>query len=162
MMRCIAIISALLMVAGPSASIAETANELIGTRTLVSAVTEKDGIKSDIFDPNGKGILVFDAHGRYSIVFVARDLPKFVSDNRALGTADENKAVILGSIAHFGTYVVDDARKIFTFQVERSTFPNMDGKNLERPFTIYEDVLRYTAPKASAGGFATVTFKRGR
>ena len=63
-------------------AVAQTAKDLVGTWTLVSVVTERDGRKFDTYGPNAKGFLVFDANGRYSIIFIAADLPKFVSGNR--------------------------------------------------------------------------------
>jgi Lipocalin-like domain len=100
----------------PNHSSSHDAKDLIGTWTLVSVVTERDGRTSDTYGSNAKGLLVFDANGRYSIIFIAADLPKFLSGNRSSGTADENKAVVAGSLAHFGTYVVDEADKSFTFR----------------------------------------------
>ena len=134
----------------------------MGTWTLVSVVTERDGRKFDTYGPNAKGFLVFDANGRYSIIFIAADLPKFVSGNRSSGTADENKAVVAGSLAHFGTYVVDEADKSFTFQIDRATFPNWEGKNNKRSFVIIGNELRFTDPHASSGGIATTIFERAK
>ena len=51
-------------------------------------------------------------------------------------------------------------RTFLMMRVDRSTFPNMEGKNLDRALTVTDDVLRFTDVKASAGSFATVTFKR--
>jgi hypothetical protein len=141
-------------------SLSHSTKDLVGTWTLVSVVTERDGRKSDTYGPNAKGLLLFDATGRYSIIFIAANLPKIVSDNRSAGTADENKAVIAGSFAHFGTYVVDEADKSFTFQVDRATFPNWEGKHTKRSFVITGDELQFTDPHASAGGVATTTFER--
>ena len=101
--------------------------DLVGTWTLVSVVTERDGRKFDSYGPNAKGMLVFDANGRYSIIFIAGGLPSFGSGNRSSGTADEAMAVVAGSLAHFGTYVVDEADKSLTLQIDRATFPNWDG-----------------------------------
>jgi hypothetical protein len=136
--------------------------DLVGTWMLVSVVTERDGRKFDTYGPNAKGLLVFDANGRYSITFIADDLPNFVSGNRSSGTADENKAVVAGSVAHFGTYVVDEADKSFMFQIDRATFPNWKGKNSKRSFVIMGDELHFTDPHASAGGVATNIFERAR
>lgn len=146
----------------PNPSVSYNAKDLVGTWTLVSVVTERDGSKSDTYGRNAKGLLLFDEKGRYSIIFIAANLPKFVSGNRSNGTADENKAVIAGSLAHFGTYVVDEADKSFTFQVDRATFPNWEGKNTKRSFVIAGDELRFTDPHASAGGVATTTFERAK
>jgi hypothetical protein len=48
------------------------AKDLVGTWTLVSVVAERDGRKFDSYSPNAKGLLVFNANGRYSIIFIAR------------------------------------------------------------------------------------------
>jgi len=79
-------------------------------------------------------------------------LPKFASNDRAKGTAEENQAVVAGSIAHFGKYTVDQKDKSFTFHVETSTFPNWDGTTQKRAFTVSGGELKYTNPVASAGG----------
>jgi Lipocalin-like domain len=142
-------------------AIAETAKDFVGTWTLVSATTEQGGNKSDTFGPNAKGVLVFDNNGRYVITFIGSNLPKFASNNRAAGTAEENKAVVVGSLAHFGTYTVNEADKGFTFHVENATFPNWDNTELKRPFVMTGDELKYTAT-ASAGGTATVIWKRAK
>jgi hypothetical protein len=136
--------------------------DLVGTWTLVSVVTEQDGRKFDAYGPNARGLLVFDANGRYSIIFIAGGLPSFLSGNRSSATADEAMAVIAGSFAHFGTYVVDDVNKSFTFQVERATFPNWDGKNTKRAFDIRGDELHFTDPHSSGGGVATTIFERAK
>jgi hypothetical protein len=139
---------------------AQVAKDFIGTWTLVSAITDRDGTKSDIFGPNAKGALVFDAYGRYTITFISSDLPKFAANNRAAGTAEENKAVISGSLAHFGTYTADEAAKNFTFEIESSTYPNWSNTAQKRAFSITGAELTYTDPNASAGGRATVIWRR--
>jgi Lipocalin-like domain len=101
-------------------SVSHDPKNLVGTWTLLSVVTEQDGRKFDAYGPTAKGLWVFDANGRYSIVVIAGDLPNFASGNRSSGTTDENKAVVAGSLAHFGTYVVDEADKSFTFQIDRA------------------------------------------
>lgn len=146
----------------PDRSVSHDAKALIGTWALVSVVTERDGNKSEAYGPDANGSLVFDANGRYSIIFIAAGLPKFVSGNRSTGTADENRAVVAGSLAHFGTYVVDEMDKSFTFQVERATFPDWEGKNNKRSFAIAGDELHFTDPHASGGGVATTIFRRAR
>jgi Lipocalin-like domain len=143
-------------------AIAQTAKEFVGTWTLVSSATEREGVKSDTFGPNPKGLLVFDASGRYVITFFAANLPKFASNNRASGTADENKAIVTGSLAHFGTYTVNEADKSFTFHIENATFPNWDNTEQKRAFVISGDELKYTTPVASAGGTATLIWKRAK
>ena len=143
-------------------AIAQTAKDFVGTWTLVSSTTEQGGAKSDTFGSNPKGLLMFDAGGRYVITFFAANLPKFASNNRASGTADENKAVVTGSFTHLGTYTVNEADKRFSFHVENATFPNWDKTEQKRPFVISGDELQYTSPVASAGGTATLIWKRAK
>jgi hypothetical protein len=158
----LALVALAIGIAEPTPAVSQNGKDLVGTWRLISARTDRDGSKSDIFGANANGMLIFNANGRYAIVFIAANLPKFASNNRATGTADENKAVIVGSLAHFGTYVVDVADKSFTFQIDRVTFPNWQSKNLKRSFVITGDELQFTDPHASAGGFAAVAFKRAR
>jgi hypothetical protein len=140
---------------------AQTAKDFVGTWKLVSAVTEQGGF--DTFGSNAKGSLIVDANGRYMIAIARADLPKVVSNDRFTATAEENKAIVGGTLAHFGTLSVNTADKTFTFKIESATFPNWSGTEQKRPFTISGDELRYTAAAASGGGgSATVTWKRAK
>jgi hypothetical protein len=141
---------------------AQTAKDLVGTWTLVSVVTEQGGNKTDTYGPNPKGILMVDANGRYVITFARADLPKVASNNRTTATPEENKAIIGGSLTHFGTVSVNAADKTFTFKIETATFPNWDGTEQKRVFTVTGDELTYTVPTASGGGTATVVWKRAK
>src|SRR5262245_59706524 len=101
---------------------AQSANDLVGTYTIVSATVVQGDKKVEPFGPNPKGLMTLDATGRYSIVLIRPGLAKFASNNRDTGTADENKSIVTGSIGHFGTYSVADGAIIF--RVENATFPN--------------------------------------
>ena len=141
---------------------AETVKDLAGTWTIVSAVTEQGGNKTDTFGPHPKGVLTVDANGRYVLAIARADLPKVASNNRTTATPEENKAIVQGSITHFGTVSVNAADKTMTFKIETSTFPNSDGTEQKRPFTVTGDELTYTVPAASGGGTATVVWKRAK
>ena len=141
---------------------AQTTKDLVGTWTLVSNVTEQGGNKTDPFGPNPKGILTVDANGRYVIAITRAGLPKVASNNRTTGTPEENKAIVAGSIAHFGTMSVNEADKAITFKIETATFPNWNGTEQKRPFTVTGDELTYTVAAASGGGTATVVWKRAK
>src|SRR5260370_11886857 len=106
------------MVLAPGAASAQPAKGFVETWTLVSAVTEQGGNKTDTFGPNPRGILIVDANGRYVIAFSRADLPKVASNNRTTATAEENKAIVGGSLAHFGILSVNPPDKTFTFQIQ--------------------------------------------
>ena len=143
-------------------ALAQTARDLVGTWTLVSAINEQGGDKTDIYGPHPKGILAVDANGRYVLVIARADLPKVASNNRTTATPEENKAIVQGSGAHFGALSVNAADKTITFKIETSTFPNWDGTEQKRPFTVTGDELQYTVAAASGGGTATVVWKRAK
>jgi len=82
--------------------------------------------------------------------------------NRTTAIPEENKAIVGGSLTHFGTLSVNAADKTFTFKIETATFPNWDGTEQKRPFTITGDELKYTVAAASGGGSATVVWKRAK
>jgi hypothetical protein len=142
-------------------AVAQTAKDLVGTWTNVSNVNiQGDGSRVDLFGPRPRGIAIFDANGRFAIVNINPDVPKFGSNNRAQGTADENKAAVLGGIALFGTYWVSN-RTLF-FKVEGSTCPNWTGTEQARAVISFTgDDLRWSL-RASVGGTAEVTWKRAK
>jgi hypothetical protein len=156
-MKGISAIAMALAIALPAGSaFAQSAKSLLGAWELESA--------GETYGKNPKGKLVFSPNGHYALVITRNDLPKFASNSRVKGTPDENKAVVAGSVAHFGRYAVDEKAKVITLKVESSTYPNFSGTEQPRPFELKGDQLRYTNPKPSAGGPPTgqVVWKRAK
>jgi hypothetical protein len=143
-----------------------TAKDLVGTWTLVSITLEKDGTKTDFYGPNPQGQRTYDANGHFSEIITRSDLPKFASYNRQAGTPEENKAIVQGSIAFFGTYSVDETadRTIVTQHVENCTFPNWNGSDRKLSSEISGDELNQTTiSTASTGtGAAHLVWKRAK
>jgi hypothetical protein len=136
--------------------------QVVGTWSYVSVDTVRpDGSREQMYGPNPKGLVIFDSAGHYALVNARADLAKFASNNRTQGTAEENKAVVQGSIAHFGRYTVNEADRTITFYIEGSTFPNWSGIEQKRPFTVSGDELKWTTP-ASGGGLGEVVLKRAK
>ena len=154
---------ALATLALPHLALAQTVKHLAGTWALVSSIVEQGNNKFDNFGPNAKGILMFDANGRYVITFIAANLSKFASSDRTTGTANENEAIVRGAVTHFGTYDVNEDDNSFTFHVENSTFPNWDNTDQKRTIiSLTAEELAYTAKVSSRGGIPTTTWKRLR
>jgi len=147
----------------PPTALAQSANEVVGTWSLVSSVTEKDGTRTDQFGSGAKGMMTLDADGHFMLTIIGPDLPKFASNNRAGGTPDENGAVVSKSIAMIGTYSVNSVDKTLIFKVDSATFPNWNGTEQKRLLSSgNRDELKYITPTASSGGVGTVTWKRAR
>ena len=141
---------------------AQGTKSVAGTYAPVSVLTiDAAGKKSDVFGPRPRGQLTLSADGRYSLILMRASLPKFASKSRLKGTADENKDIVAGSIAHFGRYTIDDKAGTVTFHVESSTYPNWDGEPQTRPFTAKGDTFVYkVATVSGATGSGEVTWKR--
>lgn len=138
-------------------------DRIVGTWVYASVdLVRPDGSREPLFGPNPKGMASFDATGRYILMTSRAGLAKFASPNRMEATAEENKAVVQGSIAHFGRYTVDEANGTLTFHIETSTFPNWNGVDQKRPFTIQGDELTWKTPASTGSGTAEVVLKRAR
>src|SRR5690349_8038858 len=125
--------------------------QFVGTWSLLSIhYVEKDGRKIEPFGPGAKGMLVFDAGGRFATQVMAVDRPRFASNNRMIGTAEENRAVSQKVVAYFGRYTVDEANHVVTLHIEQSSFPNWNGTDQKRSFAFTGDELRYTAASSTA------------
>ena len=135
--------------------------QLVGTWTFVSSTTKlPDG--SPAWGTNPKGLLIFTENGYFSSQIVRSDLPKFASNNRAQGTPEENRSVVQGSIATFGTYTVDETKKTYTLKFEGSSFLNRAETEQTRAFTIVGDELKIANPSTSVGGSSELVYKRAK
>ncbi len=136
--------------------------ELVGSWTLV-AINNKspDGKTVQTFGSND-GFVVFDSNGKFIQALMRSDLPKFASNNRNSGSADENKAVILGSLAIFGTYAINNDGTI-TLRIERSTFPNWNGSDQKRVVTaLTANEMKWQIAAPSVSGTSEAVWKRVR
>lgn len=149
-------IAALGLAALPGPSIAQqksTKDMLVGGWTLLLI----DGVKADgthvpEFGPNPDGMLMFSPTGRYSVQFERANLPKIKANDRNKVTPEEAKAIVTGTLAHFGSYTVNDADKTFTMHIDASSYPNWDGTKQVRKITaLTDDVLTYSVPNPVEG-----------
>ena len=81
---------------------AQTVKELVGMWTLVSVTLERDGKKIDMYGANPQSQAIFAPNGRFSIMFIRPDVPKFASANREVGTSEENKAAVTEALPTSG------------------------------------------------------------
>jgi hypothetical protein len=62
------------------------------------------------------------------------------------GTDEENRAVVRGSLAFYGTYEVDEASKSLMMRIEYSSFPNFNGAEQRRSIKLEGDELTVINP----------------
>jgi hypothetical protein len=133
-------------------AVAQSAKDLVGTWTPVSV---------EAFGPNPKGNLTFDTNGRFSLQLLRADLKKVAANKRDMGTPEENKAIVQGSISYYGTYKLNG--KDLVLHIEACSFPNWSGTDQTRTNVILTaDQLTYTntAPSVGTTTPATLVWKR--
>jgi hypothetical protein len=162
----ISVVMALGLALVPNGAIAQMKSlkdQLVGTWTLVSnEIIAPDGTRQQVLGPNPKGIIIFDANGRYAAVQVDPNRPLFKSDSRLAGTPEEYRAVVVGTVASFGTWSVDEVSKAVVMRIEGNISPNDAGRESRRPFTLTGDVLKWTNPRGSTGRITEVVWKRAQ
>jgi glucose/arabinose dehydrogenase len=122
---------------------------IVGTWSLlIDDAVKPDGTHTPNFGPNPMGVAMFAADGHFSVAITRAGRPKFASNSRTTGTADENKTMVTGSNAFFGTYTLNEADKTLTLRVEGSTYPNLEGTTQKRTITSLTagDELTWTNP----------------
>jgi hypothetical protein len=139
-------------------------DQIAGTWTFVSALdVYPDGRKDDRWGPNPKGVFIFDGNGRYAQFITRSDLPKIAGGKADKGTPEENKAILSGLVASFGTYTVNEAEKMVITRVEGGAYPNLIGVDQKRVIlSLTGDELKYTNPATSTGTKAEATWKRAK
>ena len=106
---------------------------------------------------------MFDANGWFSFQLAQPGRPKFASDNRLQGTAEENKATVQGSLSYYGNYSVDEADRVLHLYIESSSWPNFDGIDNKRIIkSLSEDEFTWYSPAGSIHTTAEVIWKRAR
>jgi hypothetical protein len=140
-------------------------DQLVGTWIVESwEQVRPDGSKFHRFGNNPKGIQIFDASGRFAIMFIAPDLPKIASNNPSTPSPEELKILTGRSIAYYGTYtVVDENAKTIDLKIEASSFPNQVTANNKRTITLINaDELKYQNTTALTGGQIYIAAKRAK
>ena len=138
--------------------------QIAGTWLLVSALdVHPDGRTENRWGPNARGVFMFDGNGRFAQFLTRADLPKFAAGAADKGTAEENKAVLAGMVATFGTYTVDETNKTLLTRVEGSIYPNNIGIEQKRVISsLTAEELKYTNPATSFGAKAEATWRRAK
>jgi hypothetical protein len=121
-------------------------------QTMKSVAGAYSVTKVEAFGDGARGQMILTPNGYYSIVITRAKMAPVAAGARNKGTDAENKAVVDGSIGHFGKYTIDDGGKAITFHVTAASFPNWDGKPQKRVLKVKGDTLTYTVATPSNGG----------
>jgi Lipocalin-like domain len=127
-------------------------DQLVGTWILVSTQTTTSSGTKYPYGTSPKGILMFDANGRYAAVQGRPDRPKLKSAVRLEATKEEFGAVAMEFAANFGTWSVDEADKVLLRRFEGALIPNNEGNNTRAFINLAGDDLRLAGELNSVTG----------
>ena len=149
--------AALFVLAALPASAQSLKDQLVGTWSMDSNVAEYADGKKVSWDPNAKGMLMFDSGGRFTLMLVEVGNRKKVEGNPAANPVGK-------MISYFGTYTVSDADKTLTYKIVGASFPSWDGIEQKRSVSVDASklVIKPSAPIPSAQGpfVPVVTYSR--
>jgi hypothetical protein len=157
---------ALALVAKPIGALAQQKSikeQLVGTWILVEAVdVAADGNKTNTWGANAKGTYMFDATGHFTQMLIRSDLPKIA--NRAQGgTPEQNKAIVSGAIAMYGSYSVNETEKTISVRYEGSTFAGFNGTEGKRIISsLSADEMKLSNPATSTGVKVESVWRRAK
>src|SRR5262249_11246314 len=138
---------------------AQTAKDMVGTWALQSDLsTTTDGRTILPFGPQPSGIAIFDSTGHFAIINARPDLPRFASNDRMRGTAEENEAIVHGSFAFFGTYTVTNG--VIVQHIEGGTWPALNGTDQKRTVSAFTGDEQTWTTVPSFGGRSELRWKR--
>jgi hypothetical protein len=136
--------------------------QIVGTWSIMSAVNEVDGKKTDLYGPNPQGQIIFTRDGNFSFTTMRPGRMKFAANSRTAGTPEENKEAMGGYIAEFGTYTFNPDGAVM-LHIVGCSFPNWDGTDQKRSLQVKGDELTWSNSAASTGsGKAIITAKRAK
>jgi hypothetical protein len=137
------------------------AQQLVGAWTIVSwQDAAPNGTKREITNP--KGLLIFDAAGRYAQVVARDDRPKFKSPSQP--TAEELAAATEDYFAaNAGTWTVSEAEKLLIQRFEAVLRPDDEGAVVRSGISLSGDELRLVSLRPlPTGARIDVLYRRAK
>ena len=154
-----------LLTASAAAQQKSLKEQLVGTWTVVSAEsTAPNGAKQQFYGAPAKGILILDAGGTYAQVLARPGRPKFKSINRFSfeATPEDLKEAVIGTVATFGTWSVNEADKTIGRRPEASLLPNDEGIEQKYSVSLAGDELKTTTVNSVTGLKTEVFYRRAK
>lgn len=138
------------------------AEQIIGTWMLVSSVDiAPDGGRADTWGPNPLGTYMFEANGHFAQMVMRSDLP--VVARREDTTSKQAQDVVMGSLAMFGTYTVDETARCIDVHFIGSTFAAFNGAAGKRMVTMTSpDEMTLSNAGRAGGRVGTSVWRRVR
>jgi hypothetical protein len=128
-------------------------DRLVGAWHLASVKRVRvDGSRYQLFSPDTKGIIIFDGSGHYSLQ-ITRTIPPAATSVASEG----NQSDFEGTLAHFGTYTINDRDRSITFRIESSSVPEWNGSEFKRSFAVLGNRFAWFNPNPTTDPATTDT-----
>lgn len=130
-----------------------TTNPLVGTWAFVASEWKRaDGRHANPFGAGSTGILTYDATGNMSVQIMRADRQRGPDLPPTIDAAFA--AAVPGFLAYFGTYEIDESRRVVTHSVIASSFPAWVGTQHQRRFEIDREQLTLRDDLMTSDGVA--------
>lgn len=130
------------------------ADGIVGTWIQVSVASQQaDGTRGAPFGPNPRGVVMFSSDGHFSLFQSRAELPRLAANDRTRATPEEAMAVVRESIAHYGTYAVDEPSRSISLSLVGSSYANLLGGPAQRRIitVLTATELHFTNPRTPSG-----------
>lgn len=128
------------------------AQSIEGTWGLISETVQHGDQVAEPLGSSPLGTMMLDRGGRFALIISRRGIPIIAANKRDAGTPEENKAILAGTLAFFGSYKVSIPDGLLTVHVEASTFPNWIGSDQKRYFTLAGDEMTWVNRSPAVSG----------
>ena len=121
---------------------------IIGAWELFSvcAIRQSDGEVKYPFSKQPIGQLMYDSIGNMSVVIIRPDRQELSADDDFQTTTGKIKLTSSGFQAYFGSYEIDEEKKIINHHIKGSSFPDWEGTTQTRFVEISENQLTLRTP----------------
>ena len=126
---------------------------VIGLWKLISVEAEADdGTLIYPFSGDVEGLLIIDAKGYFSAQLMDRKRRSFKSGDARGGTPLEVKTAFENYIGYYGTFDVDESKRVITFHVKGAWLPNWIGTDQIRYYTLSGNRMAISTAPMLYGG----------
>ena len=125
----------------------------IGTWNLVAVnFYKQDGTIVKLYGDSPRGLFVYGADGVMSVQIMKEHRPPIPRGQQVEHALEDYHDILIGYIAYFGTYTVDETARTVTHHVRGSLIPNWVDTDLVREYEFSGNRLYLRTPPASLRG----------
>ena len=127
--------------------------DFVGTWKLISFESRlSNGEVRYPLGPKPMGRIMYDDKGNMAVVMSRPERARMTSPDKTHAPLEEKGAALDSFDAYFGTYSINEARRVVTHHVEGALFPNWMATAQERFYSFTGDRLQLSTKPIAYGG----------